>query len=423
MPPLYPREFGDTARARVELEILKGRRQLQEELNNARGFPSRVTLGPSAERAFDRYVLRVFLTFAEQACDLSQNGIWSVSRVRTASEEFLRLFTIQAFYEDGIDADGRRLTSDPISHYTGEVLSEAMRRFRGRGEWIQFEELLVNLNTSKALPFRWEDLDQRLLSPKLERLAIEMHKRIADAERRIDSEVARSGNTAGYLSRLFDFHEQLTDEWANRTYTACCEACEQQNRPITPAFIRAVRDEAIVPLIATRNSTVLWQVDLRGTRTRQKPNAGALGAWRRKMGSLAARWCNDLEAKAVATEYRAVGQQQESPKQSAAVASPSSQATRGNAKRAAGTAPTPYRSKLKRLIAIQLGQNPGATDLEICRALDADGGLELPMGWKSNSQNRLFADAYLDAGRRNKIQVAISKIRRDLRRLRVVPSR
>jgi len=75
-----------------------------------------------------------------------------------------------------------------------------------------------------------------------------------------------------------------------------------------------------------------------------------------------------------------------------------------------------YRSELKRSILIQLTQDPNATDNEICRGLDADGAVELPLSWKSKSGDRLFADAYADRNRRRRIEVTISKIRSDLRK-------
>lgn len=141
----YPREFSESACARVELEIIKAQQQLQSDLRSARDFPSRISLGPSAERAFDRYVLRVFLTFAEQACDLGRAGRWGVPRAREESEEFLRIFTIRAFSQDGEDLDGRRLTSDPICQHSGEILPDVMRRFRNRNQWLRYQAQLVGL--------------------------------------------------------------------------------------------------------------------------------------------------------------------------------------------------------------------------------------------------------------------------------------
>lgn len=153
-------------------------------------------------------------------------------------------------------------------------------------------------------PFRWEDLDRRLLSPKTVGLAEEMQKRAADEERKIQFETAQSGNTAGYLPRLFDFHEQLTNEWAERLYAVHCETCRQQNCEISPAFIRAVRGHAITTMIAARKSAVLSGVVQRGARIGKRPNEFALAKWNRRMDRLALRWSQKLEAEAVACEYR-----------------------------------------------------------------------------------------------------------------------
>ena len=97
----------------------------------------------------------------------------------------------------------------------------------------------------------------------------------------------------------------LTDEWAQRVYAAHCESWSQQNRKVTGEFVRAVRDRAIVPLIATRKATVQSGVSLRGTRTGEKPNPVSLGNWNRRIERLAAPWSRRLEADAVAEEYRA----------------------------------------------------------------------------------------------------------------------
>jgi hypothetical protein len=73
-----------------------------------------------------------------------------------------------------------------------------------------------------------------------------------------------------------------------------------------------------------------------------------------------------------------------------------------------------YRSEIKRAILFQLTQKPSATDLEVCRALDADGGIELPENWKRKPEDRLFAQAYSDSRKRNLIESMISKVRADL---------
>ena len=75
-----------------------------------------------------------------------------------------------------------------------------------------------------------------------------------------------------------------------------------------------------------------------------------------------------------------------------------------------------YRSEVKRAILIQISHDPRANSLEICRGLDADGSLELPKTWRGNPTDRSFADAYSDPSRRHKVEAAISRVRRDLRK-------
>jgi hypothetical protein len=165
-----------------------------------------------------------------------------------------------------------------------------------------------NVPAAPADNFRWEDIDQRLLSSKTSDLADEMQKRVAEGERKIEFDTQRSGNAAGYLPRLFDFHEGLTHEWAERLYSVYCEVWVQQNRTVSAAFIRAVRDLAITQLIAVRKSSVQFAVVLRGTRIGEPPNPAALGEWNRRMDRLAARWNRTLEADAVESDYRAAGE-------------------------------------------------------------------------------------------------------------------
>jgi hypothetical protein len=155
--------------------------------------------------------------------------------------------------------------------------------------------------------FRWEDFDQRLLSPKTNDLAQEMHQRAAEAQRSIAYETAQSGNSAGYLPRWFTFQEKLADEWADRLYAVHCQAWAEQNCTISPAFIRAVRDQAIAQLIAARKSCAQFEVELRAVRINDTGNpqtSAAIGEWTRSMDRLAARWNRKLEAEAVACEYR-----------------------------------------------------------------------------------------------------------------------
>lgn len=437
---------------------------------------------------------------------------------------------------------------------------------------LEAERHRLQLQNADTL-FRWEDLDQRLLSPKTSELAEEMHQRAGEAQRSIAYETAQSGNSAGYLPRWFSFQEILADEWAERLYAAHCETWTEQNRTISPAFIRAVRDQAIAQLFAARRSSAQHEVELRAVRISDTGNpqtSAAIGEWTRRMSRLAARWNRKLEAEAVACEYRtsrgdrgltggAIREYSLEPKliaeddplstrrcavchhyechhddhgcfldkdgkrsrdpgilsrsalkktgaecwcpkfiadfsQAAELIYESGNSetlkkgaeeaiTRGDSRNArrllnqliiktpsaardfdwikaversvagleaqnreftnvlnqpleppvqpgdlaqkqsdrprdpkSSALLSNYRSELKRAILVQITRNPCATDLEVCRGLDADGAVELPSSWKVRATDRLFVGAYSSLGQRRKVEVAISKVRADLRK-------
>lgn len=159
-------------------------------------------------------------------------------------------------------------------------------------------------NTSDR-PFRWEDLDQRILSHKTSEIAEEMHRRTAEGTRRIAFETSQKGNSSGYWPELMAFHEKLANEWAEKTYLAYCQTLELQGGVVSPAFIRAVRDHAIAQVLAARKSTVIGEFSMWHMRTRRHPNAMQARSWCLRMDRLTAYWRGKLEAEAAAAEYRA----------------------------------------------------------------------------------------------------------------------
>jgi len=74
----------------------------------------------------------------------------------------------------------------------------------------------------------------------------------------------------------------------------------------------------------------------------------------------------------------------------------SSSAVKGNRIESADSKPLllHYQSGVKRAILVALIKNPHAADVEICRSLDADGGEELPSGWRNGPEDRFFFNAF-----------------------------
>lgn len=163
--------------------------------------------------------------------------------------------------------------------------------------WLQFQDA--------EMVFRLEHINQQLLSAKTNDLAEEISRRISEGRRRIEFETAQSGNSAGFASRWLDFEEQMAEERVQRLYAAYCETWVQQNRSVTPAFIRAVRDQAIAQTLAAVKSSVIGGLQMRAQRMSQPINSAAIGEWSRRMDRLANRWYRKLEAEAIAAQYRA----------------------------------------------------------------------------------------------------------------------
>lgn len=151
--------------------------------------------------------------------------------------------------------------------------------------------------------FRWDEIDQVLLAPKIDGLTREMQQAFFDDERQISFQSKRKGNIAYFASAFLRKQEERTDEWARRTYEIYCQCWQQQHCPKTPEFVKAVFDQAILPLFYTRKSTVAAHLKLRAKRTRRHFDSGAIGGWYRAIDQLAHSWKRRLEAEARALEY------------------------------------------------------------------------------------------------------------------------
>jgi len=199
----------------------------------------------------------------------------------------------------------------PSGHPAGSrrrVIEERLHLEQAVAE-LEREDRRLQSQNAATLPFLWEQLDQRLLLPKLEELSEEMQKRSIEATNKTASDTRESGNTAGYFPRLFEAQRQLTDEWAQKLYDVHCEVWRTQGHSISADFIRAVSNKAIPEFLVGRKGAVEHGAELWSARTRHLGAAIPLGMWTQMMIKLRAKWARDLEAEAVASQYRSSGQQ------------------------------------------------------------------------------------------------------------------
>jgi hypothetical protein len=253
---IYPGDFPSEARNQVEVAILRATKGLAQRRNE-------VPPVNGDEENLRKYILQVFLVFAEQACALGSQGRWAVDRIRSEALEFLRLFTIRAYYQSGFDRRGRKLR-EMISNWNGAILPDVQREFEKSAEWQQFEDELLTVGERQ----------------------IQVAGTNPPSDKRPISKAGRETNS-----------------------------------------IHPPKDESSQAHLLSN-----------------------------------------------------------------------------------------YRSELKRGILIQLTRNPRASDLEICHGLDADGAAELPDGWKLKTIDRSFVQAYRDSRLRHRIEIAISRVRTDLRK-------
>jgi len=151
-PPGFPIE----SRAAVEVERQKAHKQFEQ--RRARVPWSR--WGSSAdEENLRRYILRVFVAFTEGARKLGLDGIWNVEQVREHAEEFLRRFTIEAYFSDGHDKAGGKLPE--MTSNWGGILPRVMQEYRKSAEWSRYQRNLLAVAKAQSKP-TWNKNEQPL---------------------------------------------------------------------------------------------------------------------------------------------------------------------------------------------------------------------------------------------------------------------
>jgi hypothetical protein len=167
----YPKEFSAQARARVEAEQLKASIKFEEAQRWLKPLPGGVIHGPGScihrfrapevfnERAFYLYVLRVFLAFSREACELGKQGIWTVGRIQSEAKHFLCRLTVAEYYEQLQDRFGgnpiwdlernRPLVADATTG-AGSLLPKVKRFIYESEEWRHCEAELLSIAEHQA---------------------------------------------------------------------------------------------------------------------------------------------------------------------------------------------------------------------------------------------------------------------------------
>jgi hypothetical protein len=145
----YPRGFPAQARAQIAAKQIYAKRKLEQ--HRRLTPPADWTTSRWDETALQIYILSVFREFGRAACELGIAGLWTVDRIRSEAEEFLRRFTIEAYSEHGRDRSGGAFL-DVTSRYDGSLLPRVRQKFHSSEEWRQFETGLLRVAKWQSKP-------------------------------------------------------------------------------------------------------------------------------------------------------------------------------------------------------------------------------------------------------------------------------
>ncbi len=143
----YPEEFSQQARARIEAEKLKARKQLEQRRNQVPWSGGHLPR-PADDENLRKFILQVFLVFAREACKVGSQGLWTVERIRLEAEEYLRKFVLKAYSDEGYDKQGRKL--EEMTDYYGSIQEGVWWAFKESAEYRQFEQELLAVAEQQA---------------------------------------------------------------------------------------------------------------------------------------------------------------------------------------------------------------------------------------------------------------------------------
>ena len=126
----YPAEFPAKVQDRIETEKVRAYRDLR--------VSPLVPVGPELFRVVDRCIMRIFRTYAKEACELRPR-FPTIDRVDRDAEEFLRRLVITVVEEKAPQLRG--LWLDDL---TGPAGSATLRRLKDSPEWKEYEDMLLN---------------------------------------------------------------------------------------------------------------------------------------------------------------------------------------------------------------------------------------------------------------------------------------
>ena len=134
----YPAEFPAEVQDRIETEKIRAYRDLR--------VSPLVPVGLELFSVVDRCIMRIFRTYAKEACELRPR-FPTVERVNRDAEGFLRRLVITVVEEKAPQLRG--LWLDDLTEPAG---SATVRRLKDSPEWKEYEDMLLNAPSQTPSP-------------------------------------------------------------------------------------------------------------------------------------------------------------------------------------------------------------------------------------------------------------------------------
>jgi hypothetical protein len=141
----YPKEFSKESRSRILAERIQAARAFKDAIREARGNWDVADFLRSG-------MLQVFLAFVREASALVRQATpnWSVDRLESESQEFLRRLIIDARYGDGF-GDAPHKLPDMISHLNGSILPDVRGALEQSPMWREYEDILLEVAVATSI--------------------------------------------------------------------------------------------------------------------------------------------------------------------------------------------------------------------------------------------------------------------------------
>jgi len=164
--------------------------------------------------------------------------------------------------------------------------------------------------SSQSVPFDWKQVDEKLVSLMMSKLAEEFGKLNQEDFHQIHYLNMGNQNAMTVPSQRFEMQLLRIGEMAARIYDMYCEVWRCQQKDLLPDFLRTVSSRGIGMLISARTGSVTFEFALEQKRT-GSPNPqwlkSATESFKRNTDLLRAEWQRTAEIDAKTLEYLLAG--------------------------------------------------------------------------------------------------------------------